>query len=111
MDKTYSFVSASIYDVIIGTHSMFSKDDVLKSDEIKSTILNYLYRNEVNFSFKTISGGYSYKDDGRSEETTYIITVFNEDEQTVLWAVNKFKMLFEQESIIVVRKNAEIAYL
>lgn len=109
--KNINFKETTGYEISIGLKSMISRENILHVDDAKEIICNYLYENKVNFSLRVINGGYTYADDSFQTEKTIVLTFINGDYDFVKELAKKLKMLLEQESILLVKKDLEIVYL
>lgn len=105
------FNSTITYDITIGIDSMFTRENVLHIDEVMEIVCGYLYKNKVDFSLRVKNGGYTYQDNSFEVENNIVLTFIGGDLRFITQIAKNLKMLLEQETILITRRNMEIAFV
>lgn len=90
---------------------MISRKKAMRIDDAKEIICNYLYKNKVDFSLKILGGGYTYNNETFDHESTISLLFIGGDYPFVQKIAKNLKMILEQEVILIVRRDIEVAYL
>lgn len=99
------------YDIYIGVND---KDDKIchhTFDELKNTFKKFSNDSSLPFSAQFSQGGYIHKNgDYVNEDALHIIVVDNIEENRIIRFCNETKKMFNQESILVVRRKLDQQY-
>lgn len=105
------FKKVDTYDIYIGLDSNISKEKLLTFHEIENIIFDFFTKKQLDFSMNTIDGGYTYSDQCFKTEQSIVITLVNGDKDMVDRICRNLKMVLEQESICLVKREMEMLYI
>lgn len=97
-------------DIIIGLNDASGKTQLISSDEMLGLIDGFFSKEETAYSALSVAGGYTnYRGEYYNEDGIELIFI-DPDEDRVLKLASALKMYLDQESVLVQKKEIEVAY-
>lgn len=96
---------------MIGLNDVESKLEEVNRDDLIELIEHVFITYKINFSLSLMDGGYSYNNDKFICENSVNITCITNTTEGMDEFVDNLKMLLNQESILVTKKQLEVEYV
>lgn len=106
-----NFKMVNTYDIYIGLNSNISKENIIPFHQIESLIFDFFTKKQLDFSMSTIDGGYTYSDQSFNTEQAIVITLVNGDKAIIERICRNLKMILEQESIGLIKREMEMLFI